>query len=57
MTEEAEPLHLDETGFRWMLNEDAMATEKLAEGIRGFTADLLKLEAYVQGIIEDRRVA
>lgn len=37
-------ISLNETQFRWMLNEDAMATEKLAEGIRAFTADLLKLE-------------
>ncbi|MGC9150338.1 MAG: transaldolase [Microbacter sp.] len=35
---------LDEKSFRWYLNEDAMATEKLAEGIRKFTEDLLKLE-------------
>ncbi len=36
-------LHLSETTFRWMLNEDAMATEKLSEGIRLFAADLQKL--------------
>ena len=35
---------LDEAGFRWAHNEDAMATEKLAEGIRAFAADQLKLE-------------
>ena len=34
---------LDEASFRWRLNEDAMATEKLAEGIRIFDADLRKL--------------
>jgi transaldolase len=34
----------DEAGFRFALNEDAMATEKLAEGIRAFVADALKLE-------------
>ncbi len=33
-----------ESEFRWQLNEDAMATEKLAEGIRAFAADQLKLE-------------
>ncbi|NRB71294.1 MAG: transaldolase [Xanthomonadales bacterium] len=33
-----------EVGFRWSLNEDAMATEKLAEGIRNFVADQRKLE-------------
>ncbi len=37
----------DEKQFRWLLNEDAMATEKLAEGIRKFAADLVKLEKLV----------
>lgn len=39
-----EKLDLDEKGFRWMLNEDQMATEKLSEGIRKFAADIVKLE-------------
>ena len=43
----AEKIALDEKAFRWMLNEDAMATEKLAEGIRKFAADIAKLEAIV----------
>jgi len=34
----------DEASFRFALNEDAMATEKLAEGIRAFVADTVKLE-------------
>lgn len=38
----------DEPGFRYVLNEDAMATEKLAEGIRAFAADTLKLEQLIQ---------
>lgn len=38
-------VHLDEKGFRWALNDDAMATEKLAEGIRLFAADTVRLEA------------
>ncbi len=38
---------VDERLFRWALNEDAMATEKLAEGIRNFTADQIKLERLV----------
>jgi len=38
------PPLMTEDEFRWELNEDAMATEKLAEGIRGFTADQIKLE-------------
>jgi transaldolase len=40
----------DEPGFRWELNEDAMATEKLAEGIRLFTADTLNLERFAREI-------
>lgn len=40
-----ERIVLDEKQFRWMLNEDAMASEKLAEGIRRFDADARKLEA------------
>lgn len=39
-----EELQVDEKTFRWMLNEDAMATEKLAEGIRKFAEDTVKLE-------------
>ena len=39
------PLHLSESVFRFALNEDAMASEKLAEGIRAFCVDTLKLEA------------
>ncbi len=37
-------VNFDEAGFRFALNEDAMATEKLAEGIRAFCADAIKLE-------------
>ena len=37
-------INFDEAGFRYALNEDAMATEKLAEGIRAFAADAVKLE-------------
>lgn len=39
------PTCLDEAQFRWQMNEDPMATEKLAEGIRQFHADQLALEA------------
>jgi transaldolase len=38
----------DEKGFRWMLNENAMATEKLSEGIRVFAADAARLEALIR---------
>lgn len=39
---------MTETEFRWEMNEDAMATEKLAEGIRNFAADQEKLEAMLK---------
>ena len=42
-------LRMDEKRFRLALNEDAMATEKLAEGIRGFVKDLRSLRALVAG--------
>ena len=42
------PIQVDEKSFRYALNQDAMATEKLAEGIRGFVADIEKLEAAVR---------
>jgi len=42
-----ERLHLNEAAFRFALNEDAMATEKLAEGIRAFAADAIKLEKLI----------
>lgn len=47
-------IEMTESKFRWMLNEDAMATEKLAEGIRGFTKDIVKLEEIVQTKIDAR---
>jgi len=43
-----EKINADEKTFRWMMNEDAMATEKLAEGIRNFSADIVKLENIVK---------
>ncbi|MFV0680564.1 transaldolase [Ottowia sp.] len=43
-----EPVQYDEAAFRLALNQDAMATEKLAEGIRAFIADAEKLETLMQ---------
>ena len=43
-----ERIDLDEKSFRYQLNDDAMATEKLAEGIRKFAADIVKLQKLVQ---------
>lgn len=44
MRKKIEPIHVNEQQFRYLLNDNAMATEKLAEGIRNFVADTIKLE-------------
>src|SRR5882672_5568644 len=49
-----EQLHLTEKSFRWMHNEDAMATEKLAEGIRKFNADARRLEQYALSQVAEK---
>ena len=46
-----EKISLNESDFRFMLNEDAMATEKTAHGIRAFSADIVKLEKLVEELI------
>ena len=43
-----EKLDLDEKSFRYLLNDDAMATEKTAQGIRAFAADIVKMEALIE---------
>jgi transaldolase len=48
-------IHLDEKGFRCLHNEDAMAVEKLSEGIRKFYADARKLEQYAQAKVAQKR--
>jgi transaldolase len=48
--EKMEQISYDEAGFRFALNEDAMATEKLAEGIRAFAADAIKLDKLLQAV-------
>jgi transaldolase len=48
-------LDMVETLFRWMHNEDAMANEKLAEGIRNFAKDTRKLEAIIKSKLEARQ--
>jgi transaldolase len=47
------PVEYDENSFRWAINDDAMATEKLSEGIRLFAADTRKLEALAHEICGD----
>lgn len=44
-------LPMDEKSFRWHFNEDAMAVDKTAEGIRNFAKDIVKLEALVQAAL------
>ncbi|MGA8028583.1 MAG: transaldolase [Bryobacteraceae bacterium] len=51
---EGERIHLDEKKFRWMHNEDPMATDKLAEGIRKFYADARKLEQYARSQVREK---
>ncbi|MDY0271770.1 MAG: transaldolase [Advenella sp.] len=43
-----DPIAINEASFRFMLNEDAMGTEKLAEGIRAFVADSIKLDRIIE---------
>jgi transaldolase len=47
-------LHLDEKTFRWMHNEDAMGTDKLAEGIRKFNSDAGRLQDYALSTIAEK---
>jgi transaldolase len=49
-----ERLQLDERSFRWMHNEDAMATEKLAEGIRKFNSDANRLQEYALSQVAEK---
>jgi transaldolase len=51
---DAQKIHLDEKTFRWMHNEDAMATEKLAEGIRKFYADARELEQFARARVTQK---
>ncbi len=53
----AEKIALDEKAFRWMHNEDAMATDKLADGIRRFHVDGRKLEEYVLALVANSQAA
>jgi len=51
---DATKIHMDEKTFRWMHNEDAMAVEKLSEGIRKFYADARKLEQFARAKVAQR---
>ena len=49
---DAPKIALDEKGYRWLHNEDAMAVEKLSDGIRKFYADARKLEVYAESAVK-----
>ena len=49
--QEIERIAVDEKNFRWLLNEDEMGTDKLAEGIRKFAADIVKLEGMIAAAV------
>merc|ERR1719431_2393790 len=47
MKQDIKKVEFDEKAFRWELNENAMATDKLSEGIRKFAVDAVKLEKMI----------
>lgn len=47
-------MNIDEKTFRWRMNQDEMATQKLHEGIRGFAADLEKLDDKLRKMISEK---
>ena len=49
---EIQKIAQDEKAFRYQFNDDAMATEKTAEGIRKFAADIVKLEQFISGLLQ-----
>ncbi len=51
---DVEKIHLDEKAFRWMHNQDAMAVEKLSEGIRKFYVDSRKLEEFSHTLVAEK---
>jgi transaldolase len=53
-TPQQDKVILTEKAFRWFMNEDAMATAKLAEGIRNFAKDQAKLEQLLQSALDQR---
>jgi len=51
ISDDVKKIAIDEKTFRYLLNQDAMATEKLAEGIRNFAKDIVKLEALIEKLM------
>lgn len=54
-TEKKKYEKLDEKTFRWMLNEDEMANDKLADGIRKFAIDAKKLEELIRARLQQKK--
>jgi transaldolase len=54
---EEKEIHLDEKTFRWLHNADAMASEKLGEGIRKFDSDTRKLEEFARTKVDSMLAA
>lgn len=54
-TEKKKYEQLDEKTFRWMLNEDEMANDKLADGIRKFAVDAKKLEELIRARLQQKK--
>lgn len=50
--QDIEKISIDESKFRWLMNEDAMATDKLSEGIRKFAVDTVKLENLIKALFK-----
>lgn len=55
--DESKKIVIDEASFRWQLNEDAMATDKLSDGIRKFAVDSIKLENIIKQKIAAKKSA
>ena len=52
-SQDIDKIEIDEIKFRWLMNEDAMATEKLAQGIRKFSEDIVKLETVLKEMLSN----
>lgn len=50
-----EKIEMNESIFRWMVNEDQMSNDKLSDGIRKFAADIIKLEKKILPLIEAQK--
>jgi len=56
-SKDVEKVEMNEKAFRWMMNEDPMATQMLADGIRNFAIDIVKLEDIIKSKVQGRKVS